>query len=131
MASEQNGLGPEINRLNFPDSSAEPLTINRQELETLFAPLFDDFFEEPAQSTPNVSAATNDNSASSDKSTPIVQQPVFHDTPSADDQNQQSVPAPAHDDETEFVNPFAPAQPSSDQAGPSTSNSTSSHVHDN
>jgi hypothetical protein len=42
MASEQNSLGPEFNRLNFPDSSAEPLPLNRKELDTLFAPLFDD-----------------------------------------------------------------------------------------
>ena len=85
MASEQNGLGPEINRLNFPDSSAEPLTINRQELETLFAPLVDDFFEEPAQSTPNVSAATDDNSASSPKSTTTAQQTASKTANSADD----------------------------------------------
>jgi hypothetical protein len=42
MASEQNSLGPETNRLNFPDSSAETLSLSRKELETLFAQLFDD-----------------------------------------------------------------------------------------
>ena len=45
MASEQNSLGPDFNRLNFPDSSAETLPLNRKELETLFAPLFDDTIE--------------------------------------------------------------------------------------
>ena len=45
MASEQHSLGPEFNRLNSPDSSTEPLPLNRKELETLFAPLFDDTIE--------------------------------------------------------------------------------------
>ena len=49
MASEQNSLGPESNRLNFPDSSAEPLSLSRKELETLFAQLFDDSIENRPQ----------------------------------------------------------------------------------
>jgi hypothetical protein len=40
MASEQNSLGPASNRLNFPNSSAEPLSLSHQDVETLFAPLF-------------------------------------------------------------------------------------------
>jgi hypothetical protein len=35
MASEQNSLGPEFNRLNFPDSSAEPLPLNPQRIGNL------------------------------------------------------------------------------------------------
>ena len=31
MASEHNSLGPETNRINFPDPSAEPLTLTRKE----------------------------------------------------------------------------------------------------
>ena len=86
MASEQNGLGPEINRLNFPDSSAEPLSLNCKELENFFAPLFDDFLEENAPSTQNVSAATtDDNTASSPKSTTTAQQTASNTANSADD----------------------------------------------
>jgi hypothetical protein len=57
MASEQNSLGPEFNRLNFPDSSAEPLPLNRKELETLFAPLFDDTIEYRSTKVSPISAA--------------------------------------------------------------------------
>ena len=30
MASERNSLGPELNRLNFPDASVAPLPLTRQ-----------------------------------------------------------------------------------------------------
>ena len=45
MASKHNSLGPASNRLNFPESSAEPLSLTHKEVETLFAPLFDDTME--------------------------------------------------------------------------------------
>jgi hypothetical protein len=61
MASEQNSLGPESNRLNFPDSSAEPLPLNRKELETLFAPLFDDTIELRSSEVSPISAAQPEN----------------------------------------------------------------------
>ena len=57
MASERNSLGPELNRLNFPDASVAPLPLTRQELETLFTPLFDDTFETRAQNVSTDSAA--------------------------------------------------------------------------
>lgn len=57
MASEQHGLGPATNRLNFPVSSAEPLSLSRKEVETLFAPLFDDTpVNRPSEATPNSAA---------------------------------------------------------------------------
>ena len=57
MASERNSLGPELNRLNFPDASVAPLPLTRQELETLFTPLFDDTFETRALNVSTDSAA--------------------------------------------------------------------------
>jgi transposase InsO family protein len=61
MASEQNSLGPEFNRLNFSDFSAEPLPLNRKELETLFTPLFDDTIEYRSTEVSPNSAAQPDN----------------------------------------------------------------------
>ena len=57
MASEHNSLGPAINRLNFLDSSAEQLSLTRKEVETMFAPLFDDtIVNRPSEVSP-ISAA--------------------------------------------------------------------------
>ena len=61
MASEHNSLGPASNRLNFPDSSAEQLSLTRKELETLFAPLFDDSIENRPQEVSPISAAHPEN----------------------------------------------------------------------
>jgi hypothetical protein len=53
MASEQNSLGPAFNRLIFSESSAEQLSLSRKEVETLFAPLFDDTIENrPSEVSP-------------------------------------------------------------------------------
>lgn len=57
MASKHNSLGPASNRLNFPDSSAEPLSLSRKELETLFVPLFDDTIENRPSEVSPISAA--------------------------------------------------------------------------
>ena len=54
MVSEHNSLGPATNRLNFPDSSAEPLSLTRKEVETLFAPLFDDTIENRLSEDPPI-----------------------------------------------------------------------------
>jgi hypothetical protein len=57
MASKHNSLGPVSNRLNFSDSSAEPLSLSRKEVETSFAPLFDDTIENhPSEASPNSAA---------------------------------------------------------------------------
>lgn len=61
MALEHNSLGPEINRLNFPDPSAAPLSLTRRDLETLFAPLFDDSLIQRAPDVSTNSAAQPDN----------------------------------------------------------------------
>ena len=57
MASEQNSLGPASNHLNFPESSAELLSLSRKEVETLFAPLFDDTIENRLSEATPISAA--------------------------------------------------------------------------
>ena len=57
LASEHNSLGPAINRLNFPETSAEPLSLTRSELETLSAPLFDDYLGQRAPDVSTNSAA--------------------------------------------------------------------------
>jgi hypothetical protein len=61
MASEQNSLGPATNHLNFPNSSAEPLSLSRKELKTLFAPLFDDTIVNRPPEVSTISAAHPDN----------------------------------------------------------------------
>ena len=60
MAFEHNSLGPEINHLNFPDPSAALLSLTRKDLETLFAPLFDDSFDQRAPDVSTSSAAQPD-----------------------------------------------------------------------
>ena len=66
MASECINLGPATHRLKFSDSSAEPLSINRQQLETPFAPLFDDSLVLSAPDVSTNSAAQPDNSPTVD-----------------------------------------------------------------
>ena len=62
MASKHNSLGPASNRLNFPASSAEPLSLSRKELETLFVPLFDDtIVNRPSEVPPNSAAHLDHN----------------------------------------------------------------------
>ena len=70
MASEHNSLGPASNRLYIPDSSAEPLSLSRKELETLFAQLFDDSIENRPQEVSPISAAHPEN----------IQQPLLRKT---------------------------------------------------
>jgi transposase InsO family protein len=125
MASEQNSLGPEFNRLNFLDSSAEALSLNRKELETLFNPLFDDTIDyRSTEVTPN-SAAQPDNNQVPDSpqqttttvekdGPPIaspftVEQTASNSRQSAEDPTPQSVPQSAEYDPNAFINPFAPA----------------------
>ena len=57
MASEHNSLGPASNRLNVPDSSVEPVSLTRKEVETLFAPLYDDTIENRLSEVLPISAA--------------------------------------------------------------------------
>ena len=57
MTSEQNSLGPASNRLNFSISSVEPLSLSCKEVETLFAPLFDDTIENRLSEVSPISAA--------------------------------------------------------------------------
>lgn len=124
MASEQNSLGPTTNRLNFPDQSAESLSLNRKELETLFAPLFDDSFACRAPNVSNVSAAPPDDIPIPDTPAPTttivaidappiespttVEQTASNTETAAEDQPEFEVPTPADYDVNAFFNPFAP-----------------------
>ena len=78
MASEHHSLGPATNRLKFSVPSAEQLSLNRQQLETLFAPLFDDSLVQSAPDVSTDSAAQPDNS-------PTVDTPDSTTTPVAND----------------------------------------------
>jgi hypothetical protein len=66
MAYEQNSLGPTSNRLNFPESSAEPLSRSRKEVETMFAPLFVDTIENRPSEVSPISAANLDHNQAPD-----------------------------------------------------------------
>ncbi|PWA92696.1 hypothetical protein CTI12_AA075180 [Artemisia annua] len=138
MASEQNSLGPATNRLNFPDSSAEPLSLTRRELETLFSPLFDDSFETRTPDVSTSSAAQPDNiqvpdttvttttivtpDAPPTESPTIEEQTASNTDNPTEDLNQQQVPEPANYDPNAFFNPFAPTPNLSDIAESSTRN---------
>ena len=124
MASEQYRLGPESNRLNFPDSSAEPLSLSRIEVETLFVPLFDDTIENrPSEASPNSAAHLDlhqvpdsplQTTTTVDKDGPLIESPTIagqtasNFRQSAEDPQQQSVPQPADYDGNAFFNPYAP-----------------------
>jgi hypothetical protein len=137
MASEQNSLGPEINRLNFPDSSAETLPLNREELETLFNPLFDDTIEYRSTEVSPNSAAQPDNyqvpdspqqTTTVEKDGPpiaspfTIEQTASKSRQSAEDPTQQLVPQPTEYEPNAFINPFAPAPFFHEEAESSTRN---------
>ena len=111
MASKHNSLGPASNRLNLSESLAEPLSLSRKEVETLFAPLYDDTIENrPSEASPN-SAANLDHHQVPDlpqhttitveKDGPPIASPITTEQTasnfrqSAEDLQQQSVPQPA------------------------------------
>jgi hypothetical protein len=143
MASKHNSLGPATNRLKFPDQSAAPLSLNHRDLETLFAPLFDDSFESSAHHVSTVSAAQPDNillpdtTATTSTTVATVAPPIETTTNEqtasnnehvADDQNE---PIPTHVDYdgNAFFNPFSPAPTIPDIAESSSSNLDPSNLH--
>jgi hypothetical protein len=147
MASEQNSLGPEINRLNFPDSSAEPLSLNRKELETLFAPLFDDTIENRASEGSLISAAQPENiqvpdspqqtKTTVEKDVPPIASPTTsgqttsNSRQSAEDPSPSSVPQSAEHDPNTFFNPFETAPTIHDIVESSTRNLDPANMRDN
>jgi hypothetical protein len=146
MASEQNSLGPEINRLNFLDSSAEPLSPSRKELETLFVPLFDDtIVNRPSEVSPNSAAHLDQHqvpdtpqhtsSTIGRDGPPIVSPTTTAQTESnsrhsAGDSIPLSVSQTAEHDPEPFINPFAPAPLVPDIAESSTRNLDPAHLRD-
>jgi hypothetical protein len=146
MASEHNSLGPASNRLNFPESSAEPLSLSRQDVENLFAPLFDDtFVNRPSEASPN-SAAHLDQHQVPDTpqqttttvgrdGPPIISPTTTEQTgsnsrQSGGDSIPLSVPQTAEHDPEPFINPFAQTQPVPDIAESSTRNLGPAHLRD-
>ena len=146
MASEQKNLGPEFNHLNFPDSSTEPLPLNRNELETLFTPLFDDTIEYRSTEVSPNSAAQPDNiqvpdspqqsTTTVEKDGPpiasqiTVEQTTSNSRQSAEDPTPQSVPQPAEYDPNAFIIPFAPAPTFHEEAESSTRNLDPANMRD-
>jgi hypothetical protein len=125
LVSEQNCLGPATNRLNFPESSAEPLSLSRKEVETLFAPLFDDTIENRLSEVSPISVAHLDHHQEPDSpqqttttvgrdgppiaSPTTTEQTGSNSRQSAGDSIPKSVPQTAEHDPEAFFNPFAPA----------------------
>jgi hypothetical protein len=146
MASKQHSLGPEFNHLNSPDSSAELLPLNCKELETLFAPLFDDTIEYRSTEVSPNSAAQPDNipvpdspqqtTTTVERNGPPIASPftaeqtVSNSSQSAEDPTPQSVPQPAEHDPDTFFNPFAPAPTFPDIAESSTRNLDPANMRD-
>jgi hypothetical protein len=147
MASEQNSLGPASNRLNFQESSAEPLSLSRKEVETLFAPLFDDTIVNLPPEVSSISAAHLDNNQVPDTpqqttttiendgppiaSITTAEQTASNTRQSAEDPTPKLVPQSAEYDPNAFFNQFAPAQPDPDIAESSTRNLDPAKMHDN
>ncbi|GJW11690.1 retrovirus-related pol polyprotein from transposon TNT 1-94 [Tanacetum coccineum] len=58
MASEQDCLEPELQRFNNHNSSAEPMhTPSKEDLDNLFGPMFEEYYEQKSSDTPIYSAA--------------------------------------------------------------------------
>jgi hypothetical protein len=147
MASKHNSLGPASNRLNFSDSSAEPLSLSRKELETLFVPLFDDTIENRPSEVSQISAAHLDHHQVPDSpqqttktvgrdgpqiaSSTTAEQTVSNSRQSAEDSIPKSVPQTAEHDPEAFFNPFATAQLIPDIVESSTRNLDPAHMRDN
>jgi hypothetical protein len=103
MASEQNSLGPASNHLNFPDSLAKRLSLTSKELESLFAPLFDDTIENRLSEVSLISAAHLDHHQVPDS--PHKQQQLLGETVlQLHLQQPQNKPGPTHDNQLE--NPY-------------------------
>lgn len=145
MASKHNSLGPASNRLNFPVSSAEPLYLSRKEVETLFAPLYDDTIENrPSEASPNSTAHLDHHQVPDlpqqttitvEKDGPPIASPITTEQTtsnfrqSAEDPQQQSVPQPADYDGNAFFNPYAPTPTISDIVELSSRNLDPSNMH--
>ena len=123
MASEHNSLGPATNRQKSLDLSAEPLSLTRQKLETLFDLMFDDSLVQSAPDVSTDSAAQTDNIPIPDTSVPTtttvatdappIESPTTAEQTASDTDNtaedlpQHEVPAIANYDGNAFFNPFA------------------------
>ncbi|GJR41531.1 retrovirus-related pol polyprotein from transposon TNT 1-94 [Tanacetum coccineum] len=58
MASEYDYLEPELQRFNNHNSSAEPMhTPSKEDLDNLFGPMFEEYYEQKSSDTPIYSAA--------------------------------------------------------------------------
>ncbi|GKD86799.1 retrovirus-related pol polyprotein from transposon TNT 1-94 [Tanacetum coccineum] len=58
MASEHDCLEPELQRFNNHNSSAEPMnTLSKEDLDNLFSPMFDEYYEQKSSDTPIYSTA--------------------------------------------------------------------------
>ncbi|GKC46599.1 retrovirus-related pol polyprotein from transposon TNT 1-94, partial [Tanacetum coccineum] len=58
MASEQDCLEPKLQRFNNHNSSAEPMhTPSKEDLDNLFGPMFEEYYEQKSSDTPIYSAA--------------------------------------------------------------------------
>ena len=101
MASEHNSLGPAINRLNFPETSAEPLSLTRSELETLFTPLFDDSIGNRAPDVSTNSVVQPDNIPTPD--TPSTSTSVVDDAPPVESPTTEEQTDSNNDDTTEAL----------------------------
>ncbi|GJY01927.1 hypothetical protein Tco_0360079 [Tanacetum coccineum] len=57
MASEHDCLEPELQRFNNHNSSAEPMhTSSKEDLDNLFGPMFEEYYEQKSSDTPIYSA---------------------------------------------------------------------------
>ena len=121
------------------------MSLTRKDLETLFAPLFDDSFSSRAPDVSTSSPAQPDNILMPDTPTPATTT-IANDEPpikspttaeqiasntdnAAEDLPQQSVPELADYDPNVFFNPFAPAPTVPDIAESSTHNLDPSNMH--
>ncbi|GJW44551.1 hypothetical protein Tco_0073350 [Tanacetum coccineum] len=58
MASEHDCLEPELQRFNNYNSSAEPMNNpSKEDLDNLFGPMFEEYYEQKSSDTPIYSAA--------------------------------------------------------------------------
>ncbi|GJR26534.1 hypothetical protein Tco_1102766 [Tanacetum coccineum] len=102
MASEHDCLEPELQRFNNHNSSAEPMnTPSKEDLDNLFGPIFEEYFEKTYSDTTINSAAQptqvhEDSSSTSDEQTSLIsltEADEFNLEDSADfDGNAQFVP---------------------------------------
>ncbi|GKA49835.1 hypothetical protein Tco_0742908 [Tanacetum coccineum] len=124
-ASDYDNPDP-VPQLQNVTSSADTTVPSQQELDLLFGPLYDEFFNTGTSSV-NKSSSPHDNSAPQDTHPSTNIQPTSEPTTPTNTHAEENNDNQADDTELEFTNPFC--TPVQEVAEPSSRNIGNSNVH--